>query len=164
MTWSWERSQNGTSSWTLISGETSATYTPVAADETRFLRATASYTDGEGSGKSAQAVSTNRVLPAPVAPNDAAGLRRELARDAQRGREHAPREHRRARRGHRPRERYPDLLPGRRRRGVPSTSTPASCRPRPIWTSKRPLHRNRNRHRHGRRHRHHRHHHRQQRR
>ena len=69
MTWLWERSQNGTSSWTLISGETSATYTPVTADETRFLRATASYTDGEGSGKSAQAVSTNRVLPVPVAPN-----------------------------------------------------------------------------------------------
>ena len=55
--------------WTLISGATSATYTPVAADEGRFLQATASYTDGEGSGKSAQAVSTNRVLPVPVAPN-----------------------------------------------------------------------------------------------
>ena len=36
----------------------------------RFLRATASYTDGEGSGKSALAVSTNRVGPAPVAPNE----------------------------------------------------------------------------------------------
>ena len=53
-----------------ISGATSATYTPVAADVTRFLRATASYTDGEGSGKSAQAVSANRVQAAPVAPND----------------------------------------------------------------------------------------------
>ena len=70
VTWLWERSQNGTSSWTLISGETSATYTPVTADETRFLRATTSYTDGEGSGKSAQAVSTNRVGLAPVAPNE----------------------------------------------------------------------------------------------
>ena len=54
---------------TLISGETSATYSPDAVAEGRFLRATASYTDGEGSGKSAQAVSTNRVLPVPVAPN-----------------------------------------------------------------------------------------------
>ena len=70
VTWLWERSQNGTSSWTLISGETSATYTPVTADETRFLRATTSYTDGEGSGKRAQAVSTNRVGLAPVAPNE----------------------------------------------------------------------------------------------
>ena len=68
VTWSWESSQNGTS-WTPITGETSATYTPDAADVGRFLRATASYTDGEGSGKSAQAVSTNMVLPVPVAPN-----------------------------------------------------------------------------------------------
>ena len=69
VTWSWESSQNGTSSWALISGETSATYSPDAVAEGRFLRATASYTDGEGSGKRAQAVSTNRVLPVPVAPN-----------------------------------------------------------------------------------------------
>ena len=69
VTWSWAHSQNGTSPWTLISGETSATYSPDAVAEGRFLRATASYTDGEGSGKSAQAVSTNRVLPVPVAPN-----------------------------------------------------------------------------------------------
>ena len=70
MTWSWRSSQNGTSSWTLISGATAANYTPVAADVNRFLRATASYTDEEGSGKSARAVSTNRVGPAPVPPNE----------------------------------------------------------------------------------------------
>ena len=69
VTWSWRRSQNRTSSGTLISGATSATYTPVAADVNRFLRATASYTDGEGSGKSALAVSGNRVQAAPVQPN-----------------------------------------------------------------------------------------------
>ena len=63
-------SPNGSSSWDPISGETSATYTPVTADVTRFLRATASYTDGEGSGKSAQAVSTNRVEAVPVPPNE----------------------------------------------------------------------------------------------
>ena len=68
-TWLWAGSPNGSSSWTPISGETSATYTPVTADVDRFLRATASYTDGEGSGKSAQVVSANRVLPVPVAPN-----------------------------------------------------------------------------------------------
>ena len=61
VTWSWERSQNGTSSWTLISGETAATYSPDAADEGRFLRATASYDDVESAGKSARAVSVNPV-------------------------------------------------------------------------------------------------------
>ena len=69
-TWSWERSPNRNSSWTPISGATSAAYTPVTADVGDFLQATASYTDGAGPGKSAQAVSTNRVQAAPVAPND----------------------------------------------------------------------------------------------
>ena len=70
VTWSWRRSQSRTSLGTLISGATAATYTPVAADVGRFLRATASYTDEEGPGKNAQAVSTNRVGLAPVAPNE----------------------------------------------------------------------------------------------
>ena len=43
VTWSWARSQNGTSSWTPISGATSAAYTPVTADVGDFLQATASY-------------------------------------------------------------------------------------------------------------------------
>ena len=71
VTWSWARSQNGSPPPGPSSdGATSATYTPVTADVTRYLRATASYTDGEDSDKSAQAVSTNRVQAAPVAPND----------------------------------------------------------------------------------------------
>ena len=70
VTWSWARSQNRNSSWTPISGATRDSYTPVAADAGGFLRATASYTDGEGPGKSAHAVSTNRVQAAPVEPND----------------------------------------------------------------------------------------------
>ena len=69
MTWSWERSPNRNSSWTLISGETSATYTPVAADVGDYLRTIASYTDGAGPSKSARAVSTNTVQAAPVPPN-----------------------------------------------------------------------------------------------
>ena len=68
-TWSWASSPNGASSWTSISGATTDSYWPVAADLNRFLRATASYDDERGSGKSAQAVSTNRVLPAPVGAN-----------------------------------------------------------------------------------------------
>ena len=69
-TWSWAGSPNGSSPWTPISGETSATYTPVTADVGRYLQATASYTDGEASGKDAQAVSANRVQPVPMALNE----------------------------------------------------------------------------------------------
>ena len=65
MTWSWERSPNGASSWTPISGETLDTYTPVAADLGDYLQATASYTDEVGPGKSAQAISANAVQGAP---------------------------------------------------------------------------------------------------
>ena len=65
-TWLWAGSPNGTSPWTPISGETSATYTPVAADVGDYLRANASYNDGEGGGKSAQAISANAVEVAPV--------------------------------------------------------------------------------------------------
>ena len=64
-TWSWARSPNGTSDWTPISGEASDTYTPVASDAGDYLRATASYNDGEGGGKSAQAISANAVEVAP---------------------------------------------------------------------------------------------------
>ncbi len=59
-TWAWHSSTNQ-SSWTAISGATSAGYTPQSSDVGRYLRATASYSDAEGSGKSARAVSSNRV-------------------------------------------------------------------------------------------------------
>ena len=62
----WETSSDGSSNWTVISTATSDSYTPVAADENKYLKATASYTDGEGSGKSAEAVSANPVQAAPV--------------------------------------------------------------------------------------------------
>ena len=65
LTWSWARSPDGTSSWNPISGETSASYTPVAGDVGDYLRATASYTDGEAAGKSAQAISAHAVELAP---------------------------------------------------------------------------------------------------
>ena len=58
--WSWQRSEDQ-NSWTTIGGATSDTYTPQAADVGHYLRATAAYTDGEGSGKSARATTTNRV-------------------------------------------------------------------------------------------------------
>ena len=59
VTWEWARATSTNSPWADISGETSATYTPTSADASHYLRATASYDDAEGSGKSAQGYSDN---------------------------------------------------------------------------------------------------------
>ena len=62
VTWKWERSAGkGPASWTVIGGATTATYTAVDDDEDKYLKATASYTDGEGSGKTAYATTGNAV-------------------------------------------------------------------------------------------------------
>ena len=60
-TWLWESSSNGISGWSPISGVDFDTYRPVDGDVGRYLRATASYDDDEGMGKSARAVSLNPV-------------------------------------------------------------------------------------------------------
>ena len=68
--WKWESSPNK-STWTVISGQTSASYTPLTADGGKYLRVTASYTDGHGANKNAQKVSDNPVRVTPdsnVAP------------------------------------------------------------------------------------------------
>ena len=66
VTWSWERSTSRTSGWAAVSGAASASYQTVDADANYYLRATASYDDGAGDGKSASAVSANPVrAPAP---------------------------------------------------------------------------------------------------
>ena len=69
-TWVWESSADGNTGWTAASGATStvttSSYTPVAGDLGKYLRATATYTDPEGSGKSAEAVSDNAVEARPV--------------------------------------------------------------------------------------------------
>ena len=81
-TWQWARSTNRTS-WTdieasdtaPISTSNTATYKPGPADVDKFLRATATYTDGQGEDKTAQAVSANAVAmkdyknAAPVFPD-----------------------------------------------------------------------------------------------
>ena len=73
VTWEWERSAVGSqSNWSSITGATGASYTPsddADSDVGRYLRVTASYTDPEGSGKNAQAVSANAVQVAPVTNN-----------------------------------------------------------------------------------------------
>ena len=67
VTWQWDASSNQTE-WDALSGATSASYTPLTSDFGQYLRATASYTDGHGSGKSAMAVSDNPVKTVPGAP------------------------------------------------------------------------------------------------
>ena len=65
--WQWARSEDGAINWEDIATATSNAYTPVAADEGNYLRATVSYTDGDGPGKSADAVTAN-PLPGNTAP------------------------------------------------------------------------------------------------
>ena len=62
--WSWHRSTNR-SSWSEISGETSNSYAPVAADLNHYLRVTVEYSDGEGSGKRLRETSDHRTQAAP---------------------------------------------------------------------------------------------------
>ncbi len=63
-TWTWEYSLDKTH-WALIASATLASYTPVDATGGNYLRVTASYNDGHGSGKTAQAVPDNPVRNAP---------------------------------------------------------------------------------------------------
>ena len=64
--WRWAWSSDGVSNWNNIASATSASYTPVDADLNQYLRATATYDDTHGTGKSVQAISTNAVQAAPV--------------------------------------------------------------------------------------------------
>ena len=53
LTWAWERAQEQDGTYDTISGATANTYTPKSEDASKYLRATASYTDGHRSGKNA---------------------------------------------------------------------------------------------------------------
>ncbi len=74
VTWSWASSANRTTGWTPVSNPPAPpigdVYTPIGADEGRYVQATASYTDGEGPGKSRQQSTVNPVGPAPTLPNN----------------------------------------------------------------------------------------------
>ena len=61
VTWQWARSDAMDGPFTPIEGATSSIYPPVAGDVGKHLRATASYTDPQGSGKSEMATSANMV-------------------------------------------------------------------------------------------------------
>ena len=60
-TWQWSKSTTAEGTFTPITGGTSAMYTPVEADEGHYLKATASYTDGEDSGKMADEMTESPV-------------------------------------------------------------------------------------------------------
>ena len=60
MRWRWARSEDGTT-WTSIEGAVSPRRRPSAADVGMYLRATVTYSDKFGHGKTALAVSANRV-------------------------------------------------------------------------------------------------------
>ena len=61
VTWQWAKASSANGTYGNISGATSSRYTPVDGDVGSYLRATASYTDPEDSGKSAMARSEYAV-------------------------------------------------------------------------------------------------------
>ena len=67
-TWRWARSPTGAAPWAEIANATSNAYTPVAGDVRNYLRATVSYTDADGPGKSAKVVSEDVVEPMTIRP------------------------------------------------------------------------------------------------
>ena len=81
ISWQWAASSDR-ANWQDTAGASSSTYTPVDLDADKYLRVTASYADGEGSGKQAQAVLSNPVqglpepvaTPAPIVPVDDGGI------------------------------------------------------------------------------------------
>ena len=74
LSWQWALSVDGSSGWTNIPGATSAGYTPTATDAGSYLRATASYADAEGGGKTAEAVSDKADLwAATLTPGEVSG-------------------------------------------------------------------------------------------
>ena len=84
--WQWERSSDGNTDWAGI-GTGSPSHTPVDGDVGYHLRATASYTDGHGPGKTAQAVSTQAVQAGANRPPefDSATATREVPENTEAG-------------------------------------------------------------------------------
>ena len=64
-TWQWSKSDAVDGTFADIAGAMSSSYTPVEGDASMYLRATAMYTDGEGSGKNAMATTGSAVTAAP---------------------------------------------------------------------------------------------------
>ena len=62
LTWEWAKSSSKTGAYTVIETATADRYTPKPADINHYLRATVTYTDPQGSGKTVMATTANRVL------------------------------------------------------------------------------------------------------
>ena len=78
ITWQWSRADSPSGTFTPISGATDSPYTPVAADVGKYLKATASYSDVLGSGKSATSAASSRVVAGnrhPSFPSTETGMR-----------------------------------------------------------------------------------------
>ena len=76
--WQWARSANGRTVWTNISGATNDSSTTTLADADFFLRARVTYADNRGAGKSAEAITTERVFgenQRPTFPSTESGAR-----------------------------------------------------------------------------------------
>ena len=67
VTWRWGSSDDG-NNWTNLSHD-EASYTPTTDDTGKYLRASVSYRDAEGSGKSQEAVSDHQVAGREAAPD-----------------------------------------------------------------------------------------------
>ena len=76
--WSWHRSSDKSNWGSPIAGATGSAYTPVDADEGNYLRATASYEDGHGAGKSASGVSENQVPETNSQPSFSPNIVRDV--------------------------------------------------------------------------------------
>ena len=86
ISWQWARSRSSTTGWANIAGARSATFTSADTDIGGYLRATASYDDGEDTGKTAVKVSPRvgqapPVNSAPAFPATERG-QREVAENA----------------------------------------------------------------------------------
>ena len=68
VTWQWSMSATSNGTFDPIAGGTMSSYTPVAADIGKYLRATASYTDPEDPGKTAEGTTTVGVTPSNTHP------------------------------------------------------------------------------------------------
>ena len=66
VSWVWASSDTADGTYANINGATSATYTPVDDDAGKFLRATATYDDGYGSGNTEMMVTEAAVTEVPV--------------------------------------------------------------------------------------------------
>ena len=94
LTWTWHSSASQFGLWEAITGAGSRTYTPADADENRYLRVTASYSDKHGPGKTVRAVSDGAAQPAPPtnaapefpATNDVRSVAENTAQDSATGR------------------------------------------------------------------------------